>query len=121
MGLLNLSCRYYISNRLTQKSDIYGFGVVLLEIITCQPVIAWNEERTHIIQWVRSLIGIGDIKGIVDSRLEGDFDINSAWKVVKIAMACLSPKPNERSVMNMIVTELKDTLETELARSKHIN
>ncbi|KAH1105007.1 hypothetical protein GLYMA_13G352900v4 [Glycine max] len=114
-----LDPEYYISNRLTQKSDIYGFGVVLLEIITCQPVIAWNEERTHIIQWVRSLIGIGDIKGIVDSRLEGDFDINSAWKAVEIAMACVSLNPSERPIMRVIVTELKETLATELARTKH--
>ncbi|XP_027344321.1 putative leucine-rich repeat receptor-like protein kinase At2g19210 isoform X2 [Abrus precatorius] len=109
---------YYTSNRLTDKSDVYSFGVVLLEIITSQPVIARDQEKIHISQWVRSMVTIGDIKGIVDSRLEGDFDINSAWKAVEIAMACVSTNPNERPIMSVIVNELKETLETELARNK---
>ncbi|BAT91670.1 hypothetical protein VIGAN_07028200 [Vigna angularis var. angularis] len=118
-----LDPEYYISNRLTQKSDVYSFGVVLLEIITYQPVIviARNEERVHIIEWVRSLIEKGDIKAIVDSRLEGDFDINSAWKAVEIAMACVSFNPSERPMLRMIVTELRDTLAIELARTQLID
>ena len=111
-------CSYYTNNRLTEKSDVYSFGVVLLEIITGQQVIARNEERSHIIEWVRSLVAIGDIKAIVDSRLEGDFDINSAWKAVEIAMACVSLRPNQRPIMSVIVFELKETLATEAARTK---
>ncbi|XP_027344323.1 LRR receptor-like serine/threonine-protein kinase IOS1 [Abrus precatorius] len=114
-----LDPHYYISNRLTEKSDVYSFGVVLLEIITCQPVTARNQEKTHITKWVSSLITTGDIKGIVDSRLEGDFDINSAWKAVEIAMACVSLNPNERPIISVVVAELKESLATELARTKH--
>jgi len=92
-----------------------------LEIITYQPVIAMNEERSHITERVRSLIEKGDIKAIVDSRLEGDFDINSAWKVVEIAMACVSFNPSERPMVRMIVSELRETLATELARTQLID
>ncbi|KAL2332314.1 hypothetical protein Fmac_019895 [Flemingia macrophylla] len=111
---------YCISNRLTEKSDIYSFGIVLLEIITSQPVITRREENIHIIEWVSSLIAKGDIRAIVDSRLEA-FDSNSAWKVVKIAMACISPKPSERPLMKTIVAELVAALPTELAPTKHID
>jgi len=93
--------------------------VVLLEIITGQQVIARNEERSHIIEWVSSLVALGDIMAIVDSRFEGDFDINSAWKAVEIAIACVSLSPNERPIMSVIVSELKETLATELARTKY--
>ncbi|KAL5175929.1 putative LRR receptor-like serine/threonine-protein kinase [Glycine soja] len=58
---------YYKTNRLTDKSDVYSFGVALLEIITSQPVIARNQEKIHISQWVSSLMAKGDIKAIVDS------------------------------------------------------
>nr|KYP58350.1 putative LRR receptor-like serine/threonine-protein kinase At1g51880 family [Cajanus cajan] len=113
-----LDPHYCISNRLSEKSDIYSFGVVLLEIITSQPVMAINEEKTHIIKWVRSLIATGDIKAIVDSRLKGDFDINSAWKALEIAMACVSLNPDERPMMSVIAFELKETLAAELARTQ---
>jgi len=86
-----LTCRYYISNWLTEKSDVYSFGVVLLEMITNRPAIERSQERTHVSQWVSSMLAKGDIKNIVDPRLCENFNINSAWKAVEIAMACVSP------------------------------
>ncbi|KAL2332312.1 hypothetical protein Fmac_019893 [Flemingia macrophylla] len=116
-----LDPEYYISNRLTDKSDVYSFGVVLLEIITSKPVITRNQENTHISQWVSSLMARGDINAIVDSRLDGEFDSNSVWKVVEIATACVSPNPNRRPIISVIVSELKESLAMELARTKLSN
>ncbi|BAT91675.1 hypothetical protein VIGAN_07029100, partial [Vigna angularis var. angularis] len=116
-----LDPEYYLTNRLTEKSDVYSFGVVLLEIITSQPVIAKNQEKTHISEWVRSLIAKGDINAIVDSRLEGDFDSNSVWKAVEIATACVSPNPNRRPIISVVVNELKESLAMELARTEDRN
>ncbi|XP_047147959.1 probable LRR receptor-like serine/threonine-protein kinase At1g51880 [Vigna umbellata] len=113
-----LDPEYYLTNRLTEKSDVYSFGVVLLEIITSQPVIAKNQEKTHISEWVRSLTAKGDINAIVDSRLEGDFDSNSVWKAVEIATACVSPNPNRRPIISVVVNELKESLAIELARTE---
>ncbi|XVF26887.1 hypothetical protein REPUB_Repub14bG0058500 [Reevesia pubescens] len=92
-----LDPEYYISNRLTEKSDVYSFGIVLLEIITSGPVISeTNNERIHISQRVSSMLSRGDINNIVDPRLQGDFDVNSVWKAVEVAMTCLSPTSTRR-------------------------
>ncbi|KAJ7963126.1 protein kinase family protein [Quillaja saponaria] len=116
-----LDPEYYISNRLTEKSDVFSFGVVLLEIITRQPVITRNhDEKTHISNWVNFMLSKGDIKNIVDSRLHGDFDNNSAWKAVETAMACVSPNSTNRPTMNEVVMELKESLASELSR-KNLN
>ncbi|KAJ7951675.1 protein kinase family protein [Quillaja saponaria] len=111
-----LDPEYYISNRLTEKSDVYSFGVLLLEIITGQPVITRTQENTHISQWVSFMLAKGDIKNIVDSRLHGDVDNNSVWKAVEIAMACVSQNSAKRPTMSVVVTELKESLASELAR-----
>ncbi|XP_062155806.1 LRR receptor-like serine/threonine-protein kinase IOS1 isoform X2 [Alnus glutinosa] len=113
-----LDPEYYISNWLTEKSDVYSFGVVLLEIITSRPAIQRSQERTHISQWVSLMLAKGDIKSIVDTRLRGNFNINSAWKVVEIAMACVSPTSAKRPDMSQVVAELKESLATEIARTK---
>ncbi|XP_059458017.1 LRR receptor-like serine/threonine-protein kinase IOS1 [Corylus avellana] len=113
-----LDPEYYISNWLTEKSDVYSFGVVLLEIITSRPAIERSQERTHVSQWVSSMLAQGDIKNIVDPRLRGNFNINSAWKACEIAMACVSPTSTKRPTMSQAVAELKECLETELARTK---
>ncbi|EXB74613.1 putative LRR receptor-like serine/threonine-protein kinase [Morus notabilis] len=110
---------YYTTNRLTEKSDVYSYGVVLLEIITNQPaIISSNEtdERTHISHWVSSRLANGLIRSIVDPRLQGDFEVNSVWKAVEIAMVCLSPSPSKRPNMSEVVSELKKCLAAEFAR-----
>ncbi|KAL2332307.1 hypothetical protein Fmac_019888 [Flemingia macrophylla] len=61
----------------------------------------------------------GDIKAIVDSRLDGEFDSNSVWKVLEIAVACVSPNSKRRPTISVIVTELKESLTMELARNTY--
>ncbi|KAI4305450.1 hypothetical protein L6164_028815 [Bauhinia variegata] len=108
----------HITDRITNKSDVYSFGVVLLELITNQqPVITRNHDMVHISQWVNSLVNNGDIKKIVYSGLHGEFDSNSAWKAVELAMACVSPNSTRRPTMNVVVNELKECLATALPRT----
>ncbi|KAA8541719.1 hypothetical protein F0562_022871 [Nyssa sinensis] len=111
-----LDPQYYISNRFTEKSDVYSFGIVLLEIITSQPALPKGNDKTHIIQWVSSMVHQGDVKNIVDPRLRGDFDVNSVWKAVELAMACVSHTSTRRPTMNYVVMELKECLTTEKTR-----
>lgn len=103
-------CRYSASNWLNEKSDVYSFGVVLLEIITCQPVIAKSMKNCHISQWVNFMIGKGDISNIVDPRLFGNFNNNSAWKALELALACSSHSASTRPTMLQVVIELKECL-----------
>ncbi|XP_050234166.1 LRR receptor-like serine/threonine-protein kinase IOS1 [Mercurialis annua] len=115
-----LDPEYYVTNWLTEKSDVFSFGVVLLEIITGRPVIAkTRDEMTHISQWVSSMLETGDIHRIVDPRLNGDFEVNSTWKAVELAMACVSTTSAKRPTMNQVVIELNQyCLKTEMARNR---
>ncbi|KAJ1420257.1 Serine-threonine/tyrosine-protein kinase, catalytic domain [Sesbania bispinosa] len=92
--------------------------VVLLEIITSRPAITKGQEKTHISQWVSSMVSNGDIKNIVDSRLHEDFETSSVWKAVEIGMASVSINPARRPNTSEIVTELKECLAIELARKR---
>lgn len=60
----------------------------------------------------------GDVKNIMDPRLERDLDINSIWKAIEVAMSCVSFTSNKRPTMTYVVMELKQCLAMELAR-KH--
>ena len=91
------------------KSDVYSFGVVLLELVSGQPALikSTNGITDHLINWVRPLIDRREIRGIVDPRLNGDFDISSAWKAVETAMACVRFSSVDRPTMSDIAYELK--------------
>ena len=86
-----------------------------MEIITGRPAIGIDDEREHIVQWVRSRIEEGNIKVVVDSRIRENVDVNSVWKAVEIAMLCVSIASDNRPPMNFVVNHLKESLSTELA------
>lgn len=101
---------------MNEKSDVFSFGVVLLEIITGQPAITKTEERVHIIQWVGSMLLERELKDIVDPRLRGEFDIHLVKKVLDIAMVCVAPTSINRPTMNHVVMELKQCLENKITK-----
>lgn len=84
--------------------------MVLLELITGQPPIPSGLEKAHIVQRVASKLAGGNIDDIVDARLRGEYDGNSAWKVVQVAMKCTAQASTQRPTMSDVVIQLKDTL-----------
>ena len=98
---------------------MYSFGVVLLQIITNQAAILKinDQDNCHLSGWVDSMMKQGEIKGIVDPRVRGDFDVNSAWKAVEVAMACVRSS-RERPTMNEVVIGLKECLALETGSNK---
>lgn len=105
--------RYYKSRKLGEKSDIYSFGIVLLELITGQPAVLKGKESVHILEWVRPELRRGDFCKIVDPRLHGKYNASSVWKALGAAMACTASTSIDRPSMSFVLAELKKCLETE--------
>ncbi|KAK3410711.1 hypothetical protein EUGRSUZ_J02701 [Eucalyptus grandis] len=100
---------------LNKKSDVYSFGIVLFELI-CQRATMRSQDGSpsmQILQWLIPIIESGDLQRIMDPRLQGEFDINSAWKVVEIAMSCTKPSAIQRPDINQVLVELKESLVSE--------
>ncbi|KAH0894402.1 hypothetical protein HID58_056831 [Brassica napus] len=113
-----LDPEYYRTNWLTEKSDVFSFGVVLLEIITSQPVIDHTREKSHIGEWVGFRLTNGDIKNIVDPSLIGDYDSSSVWKALELAISCVSPSSSGRPNMSQVANELQECLLSENSRKE---
>ncbi|CAA7017668.1 unnamed protein product [Microthlaspi erraticum] len=112
-----LDPEYYQTNWLTEKSDIYSFGIVLLEIITNQPIIQKSREKPDLVEWISSMITKGDIKSIMDPNLHQNYDIGSVWKAIEVAMSCVSPSSIRRPNMSRVVNDLKECLLSENSRT----
>ncbi|MFS8027753.1 putative transferase, protein kinase RLK-Pelle-LRR-I-1 family [Helianthus anomalus] len=94
----------YLDPELTEKSDVYSFGVVLLELITGRAAISTD---IYIVNGVKSMVEKGSVENIIDPRLYGDFDVNTAWKMVELAMAYVDMSSVKRPTMNDVVMELQ--------------
>ncbi|CAH8358087.1 unnamed protein product [Eruca vesicaria subsp. sativa] len=113
-----LDPEYHKTNSLSEKSDVYSFGIVLLEIITNQPVIDKERERPHINEWAVLMLTKGDIRSIIDPKLMGDYVTNGAWKTLELALACVNPSSNRRPTMAHVVMELNQCVALENARKQ---
>lgn len=87
-----------------------------LELITGQRPISHDSQSSPIVPWVRSRLETGDVSSITDQRLNGDYDLNSIWKAVDVAMACASPTSCGRPTMSEVVMQLKWCLESAASR-----
>ena len=89
-----------------------------MEIITGRPAIGTSNDRGHIVEWVKSRLEEGDVEIIVDSRIRENVDMNSVWRTVEIALACVSTASDDRPTMDFVVSQLKESLSKDLYRSE---
>ncbi|XP_073108837.1 LRR receptor-like serine/threonine-protein kinase IOS1 [Elaeis guineensis] len=119
MGTVDLS--FAGTFKLNEKSDVYSFRVVLLELITGLPAVVKIPERGHIAQWVRQRLARGDITDVVSAGLKGEYDTNSVWNVVDTTMKCTMPTASQRPAMSEVVSQLKESLQLELSHERAEN
>lgn len=97
---------------ITQKSDIYSYGVVLLEVLTGRhPLDPSLPGGAHLVQWVREhLANKHDPTNLLDSRLRGQTDsqMQEMTQALAISVLCVSPRPNDRPTMKDVVALLKE-------------
>jgi kinase len=70
-----LSCiaEYAYTLRVTEKSDIYSFGVVLLELVTGKKPMAPEINEMDLVTWVSTTIGQNGPESVLDDTLAAEF------------------------------------------------
>ncbi|KAI9125188.1 hypothetical protein K1719_003804 [Acacia pycnantha] len=113
---------YYTTQQLSTKSDVFSFGMVLLEIVsgrepqdTKRPRNEWN-----LVEWAKPYIRSSKIDEIVDPSIKGGYHAEAMWRVVETALSCIEPFSVNRPSMADIVRELEDALIIENNASEYM-
>lgn len=100
--------------KVTEKCDIYSFGVVLLELVTGKSPVQPLEQGGDLATWVRrSMHKLDTASEIFDNRIDLSSKrvIDEMSLVLKIALFCTSTSPLNRPNMRQVIVMLTDARE----------
>ncbi|XP_057954945.1 probable serine/threonine-protein kinase PBL5 [Malania oleifera] len=100
---------YAMTGQLTFKSDIYSFGVVLLELITGRKAIDNTKANRdqYLVGWARPLFkDRRKFSQMADPTLQGQYPVRGLYQALAIAAMCVQEQPNMRPLIADVVTAL---------------
>lgn len=108
--MANISVETLERGRLTPKSNVWSFGIILLELLTGRKNLdnRHPKEERNLVKWSRPFLADDcRLSLIMDPQLKGRFPMKAARTVADIAQRCLQMDPSERPTMRTIVEHLK--------------
>eukprot|EP01018_Ginkgo_biloba_P013365 Gb_20176 [translate_table: standard] len=104
---------YYSSYHLTTFSDVYSFGIILLQLVTARPAVDLTRKRSHynIIDWARPSLEQGNLEDILDvSLLTQPYNHEILLEMGQLGLRCVRRSPKERPTMRQVCEELECAL-----------
>ncbi|ESQ50847.1 hypothetical protein EUTSA_v10022595mg [Eutrema salsugineum] len=102
-----LAPEYFMYGKVSDKIDVYAFGVVLLELISGRTSISSDSPRGQesLVMWAKPMIEKGNLKELLDPNI-GTFDEAQFHKMVLAATHCLTRaathRPNIREILKLL-------------------
>lgn len=108
--LIDLAFHHCTTGHLYVKSDVYGFGVVLLELLTGLRALDTKRPNgeQNLVDWMKPMLSQKKkLKNIMDARIEGQYSTKAAQQAAQLALKCIEQEPKNRPSMKEVVEILE--------------
>jgi len=115
-----LAPEYASSGKLTERSDVFSFGVVLLELITGRKPVDASKPLgdESLVEWARPLLTqaleTGNAGELVDARLNKNYNEVEMFRMIEAAAACIRHSASRRPRMSQVVRVLDSLADVDL-------
>uniref|UniRef100_A0A5B7B748 non-specific serine/threonine protein kinase n=1 Tax=Davidia involucrata TaxID=16924 RepID=A0A5B7B748_DAVIN len=102
----HIAPEYLSTGQSSEKTDVFGFGILLLELITGQKALDFGRaanQKGVMLDWVKKLHQDGKLNLMVDKDLKGNFDRVELEEMVQVALLCTQFNPARRPKMSEIL------------------
>ncbi|XP_025014095.2 probable leucine-rich repeat receptor-like serine/threonine-protein kinase At3g14840 isoform X2 [Ricinus communis] len=102
---------YAMRGHLTDKADVYSFGIVALEIVSGRSNTSYRlnlkENCVYLLDWALVLKEKGSLLELVDPRMGTNYNKAEVMTVINVALQCASVSPGVRPAMSSVVSMLE--------------
>lgn len=112
--MIGLLCRYVApeyacTGMLTEKSDIYSFGILIMEIITGRNPVDYSRPQgeVNLVEWLKTMVGNRRSEEVVDPKISEPPTSKALKRVLLVALRCVDPDANKRPKMGHIIHMLE--------------
>ncbi|KAL3502922.1 hypothetical protein ACH5RR_037371 [Cinchona calisaya] len=100
---------YANSGLLNEKSDIYSFGVLLLEAVTGRDPVDYARpaNEVYLVEWLKMMVGNRKAEEVADPNLEVKPATRALKRALLVALRCVDPDSEKRPRMSQVVRMLE--------------
>ncbi|XP_037494731.1 BRASSINOSTEROID INSENSITIVE 1-associated receptor kinase 1 isoform X2 [Jatropha curcas] len=107
----HIAPEYLSTGKSSEKTDVFGYGVMLLELITGQRAFDLarlaNDDDVMLLDWVKGLLKDKRLETLVDADLQGNYVNDEVEQLIQVALLCTQSSPMERPKMSEVVRMLE--------------
>ncbi|XP_076931649.1 protein kinase STUNTED-like isoform X2 [Bidens hawaiensis] len=108
-----LAPEYLMHGKVTEKIDVYAFGVVLLELLTGRKPIShkYPKGEESLVMWAKPILNSAKFARLLDPILGVDYDVDQMERMALAAMLCIRRIPRARPQITTILKLLQGDVE----------
>nr|URM60685.1 CO-like family protein [Gymnema sylvestre] len=106
----HIAPEYLSTGQSSEKTDVFGFGILLLELITGQRALEFGKaanQKGAMLDWVKKIHQEKKLEMLVDKDLKNNYDKIELEEIVQVALLCTQYLPSHRPKMSEVVRMLE--------------
>lgn len=102
----HLAPEYYLHGIVDEKTDVFAFGVFLLEVISGRKPVDASHQSLH--SWAKPILKQGEIEKLIDPRVGGAFDVTQLKRLAFAASLCIRATSMWRPTINEVLEVMEE-------------
>nr|AEC46975.1 somatic embryogenesis receptor-like kinase [Ananas comosus]AFA53652.1 somatic embryogenesis receptor-like kinase 1 [Ananas comosus] len=107
----HIAPEYLSTGKSSEKTDVFGYGIMLLELITGQRAFDLarlaNDDDVMLLDWVKGLLKEKRLEMLVDPDLQNNYVEAEVESLIQVALLCTQGSPMDRPKMSEVVRMLE--------------